>query len=281
MSNKSDDEGLASSVARALGLNRSQTQSGSSNRTHARRPTSLVPPRQPPLPKLSEWSTPAVPDSVWSSMDFMLGVGMVIIQENTHKIVVVYEKEKKYCFFPRGRKDVGESLEQAALREAYEESGYRASFMPHWAPHLAPFPPSDPEANYRATTEAIAITLLHWSPRTRRVGTRLVEKPGGEYLIHWYLGMIPEDMDREVGTGMPDEQNFESHLLPVDEAIKVLPGQEAKVLQFAWAVYRRTLEINQQIREEEVKQASSAAPTLDDDTGAIRGSTNDDARPNL
>ena len=51
----------------------------------------------------------------------MLGAGMVLIQENTHKIVVVYEKRKKFWFFPRGRKDIGETLEQAALREAYEE----------------------------------------------------------------------------------------------------------------------------------------------------------------
>jgi 8-oxo-dGTP pyrophosphatase MutT (NUDIX family) len=46
---------------------------------------------------------------------------MVIIQQNTHKIVVVYETKRKYWFFPRGRKDVGESIEAAALREAYEE----------------------------------------------------------------------------------------------------------------------------------------------------------------
>jgi ADP-ribose pyrophosphatase YjhB (NUDIX family) len=46
---------------------------------------------------------------------------MVIIQQNTHKIVVVFETQKKYWFFPRGRKDIGESLEKAALREAYEE----------------------------------------------------------------------------------------------------------------------------------------------------------------
>jgi ADP-ribose pyrophosphatase YjhB (NUDIX family) len=51
----------------------------------------------------------------------MLGAGMVLIQENTHKIVVVYETQKRYWFFPRGRKDMGESLEQTALREAYEE----------------------------------------------------------------------------------------------------------------------------------------------------------------
>ena len=53
----------------------------------------------------------------------MLGAGMVIFQPSTHKVVVVYETEKQYWFLPRGRKDVGESLEQTALREASEEVG--------------------------------------------------------------------------------------------------------------------------------------------------------------
>ena len=70
---------------------------------------------------LSNLSTPAVPDSMWFASDFMLGVGMVIIQPSTGKVVVLYEKARKYWFLPKGRKDVGETLEQAALREAYEE----------------------------------------------------------------------------------------------------------------------------------------------------------------
>lgn len=78
-------------------------------------------PSPPPPPLSKPYSSPGVQDSYWCSQDFMLGAGMVLIQENTHKIVVVYETLKKYWFFPRGRKDVGESLEQTALREAYEE----------------------------------------------------------------------------------------------------------------------------------------------------------------
>ena len=46
---------------------------------------------------------------------------MVLIQEETEKIAVVYDSNSKSWFLPKGRKDVGESLEQAALREAHEE----------------------------------------------------------------------------------------------------------------------------------------------------------------
>ena len=58
----------------------------------------------------------------------MLGAGMVIIQPSTKKVIVLSEKAEAsdgrvfhYWFLPKGRKDVGESLEQTALREAYEE----------------------------------------------------------------------------------------------------------------------------------------------------------------
>jgi len=73
------------------------------------------------LPNLSMNSTPAVPSSLWFTSDFLLGAGMVIIQPETEKVVVIYDTERKTWFLPKGRKDVGESLEQAALREAYEE----------------------------------------------------------------------------------------------------------------------------------------------------------------
>jgi hypothetical protein len=42
---------------------------------------------------------------------------------------------------------------------------------------------------------------------------------------------------------MPDEQNFESHLVSVEEALPLLDISEAPVLRYAWAVYNSTLEI--------------------------------------
>jgi 8-oxo-dGTP pyrophosphatase MutT (NUDIX family) len=59
----------------------------------------------------------------------MLGAGMVIIQPSTHRLVILYDTQKKRWFLPKGRKDLGESLEQAALREAYEEVGHITSLF--------------------------------------------------------------------------------------------------------------------------------------------------------
>ena len=77
--------------------------------------------RTPSPEPLSEYSTPMVPNSAWCSQNFMLGAGMVILQPSTNKVAIVYDSIGKYWFLPKGRKDLGESLEKTALREAYEE----------------------------------------------------------------------------------------------------------------------------------------------------------------
>ena len=53
------------------------------------------------------------------SENFMLGAGAVIIQPSSGKVVIVQDDDRR--FLPKGRKDLGESIEHAALREAYEE----------------------------------------------------------------------------------------------------------------------------------------------------------------
>jgi hypothetical protein len=89
------------------------------------------PPSFVPSP-LGNHSTPTVPDSLWFANDFQIGAGVVIIQPETGKIVLVSDKKEvpdhkgrmmewERFFLPKGRKDVGESIEQAALREGYEE----------------------------------------------------------------------------------------------------------------------------------------------------------------
>jgi len=199
-------------------------------------------------PKLSQWSSPAVPDSGWCSSNLLLGTGMVLIQRSTRKIVVVCEPTRDYWFFPRGRKDLGESLEAAALREAYEESGYRAEFMPVYNPSRAPAPPGKTSMYEQANTEPIYVTTTAW----REV--RNIQGPdaslGYEYLTTWYIGQIPDDAVREEGTGQLDEENYVSHLLTYEEAMKKVWGSERDVLRYAWAIFLRTLEIEDALAKE-------------------------------
>ena len=63
------------------------------------------------------------------SENFMLGAGALIIQPSSGKVVIVQEGNR--WFLPKGRKDIGESIEQAALREAYEEVRVSIRFRLH------------------------------------------------------------------------------------------------------------------------------------------------------
>ncbi|THV03511.1 hypothetical protein K435DRAFT_774904 [Dendrothele bispora CBS 962.96] len=225
--------------------------------------------------QISEWSSPPVPHSGWAGCDLMLGAGMVIIQPSTGKVVVVEEmieyienevtgKAKKIdkgkrkesgktgddtagpaerktmtfrrrCFLPRGRKDIGESVDQTALREAYEESGYEVDFLPLHVYNRQPAAPNDREAYSRPSTEAIYHTLCSWSPRFRN--GQCVDN-GGEYFVSWFIGQIPENPVHHKGVGMPDEQNYVSRLMPPEEALNALGDpMERRVLEYAWAAY--------------------------------------------
>ncbi|KAG6876565.1 hypothetical protein C0993_002273 [Termitomyces sp. T159_Od127] len=192
---------------------------------------------------MSVHSSARVSDPGWSSENFMLGAGMVIIQPSTHKLVLVYDTQYKYWFFPRGRKDVGESLETTALREAYEESGYRATFLPLFTPTHAPSPPSNPGASRRLNTVSL-YTITQWSAGR---GRRNVP---GEYMTSWYAGQIPlpPDAVHETGTGMPDEQTYTSYIVTYEEAMNRLQGLERRVLRYVWTTYLYTLDVYRELK---------------------------------
>lgn len=135
--------------------------------------------------QLSERSTAAIPNSVFHATDFRLGAGVVIIQPSTAKVVLVTDKRERW-FLPKGRKDKGESLEQTALREAYEEVRLyeRPSLHPciHFVPHLDLMSnltgPSTPHPPF-----LILIMFYPHSPRIFFAHT----------CVSFYLGMISGD----------------------------------------------------------------------------------------
>ncbi|TBU59954.1 hypothetical protein BD310DRAFT_876361 [Dichomitus squalens] len=199
---------------------------------------------------LSNDSTPAVPDSVWFASDFMLGSGMAIIQPSSGKVVILCQREKdrhgrehSYWFLPKGRKDVGESLEQTALREAYEESGYRVSMLPVVLPHNAPNPPGSIRRLDRSRilpcTEPIYISLMGYGRGGRN-------HQRGEYLTFWYVGQIPADATVEAGTRMADEVDYETHLVTIQEALARLQGPPAHVMHKAYELWTHTAQLQAQ-----------------------------------
>ncbi|KIM33100.1 hypothetical protein M408DRAFT_56833, partial [Serendipita vermifera MAFF 305830] len=183
----------------------------------------------------------------WASGAFQLAAGCVMIQESTKKVVVVRDTDTGRWFLPRGRKDVGETLEQAAFREGYEESGFNPEPLPLLLPHRQPQSPeqkkarkADPNnmAHYLTTTEPVYITTIPAPPTGRR--------DGYEYTCFWYAASLPPDAVREENTGMEDEKSYVGKLLPYEEAIRVLHDPESFVV---WFTYNKWLETCQALRD--------------------------------
>lgn len=219
----------------------------------------------------------------------MTGSGMVIFQPATRKVVVVYDETTKYWILPKGRKDVGESLEEAALREAYEEvrrspyvvpqnsqlfwhqAGYRAQFFPLYTPTNAPIPPSSQQRRPLLNTEPFYMSTAHWRNRRSMQPRGSV---GGEYLTFWYIGQIPEDAVWEANTGMSDEKGYRARLLTREEAWQKLQGTlEGFLVERAYDLWGESIAIDQQIVLAErkarldaeraaVQPASSSARTM-------------------
>ena len=222
----------------------------------------------PFVPLLSECSTPVVSDSLWFSSDLLIGAGMVVLQPSTEKVVLVHDSADDRWFMPRGRKDVGETIEQAAIREAYEESGYNAKFLPLFLPSRQPSAPNvaKPRNGLRLTsTEPIFVQLRAYDIPQGAEAESDAPGRGVEYLTFWYVGQIgmsgaqicsisshdsvpgPHDESEKGTTIGPDEDAYVPHLLDFDEAKELLIGngneKEAHILHLAVEYWRYTAEI--------------------------------------
>ncbi|KAH9957793.1 hypothetical protein BC827DRAFT_1223234 [Russula dissimulans] len=185
-------------------------QSSASATPSAVTATAFVRPQNPRNPRpprtYSDNSTPSIPASCFWTNDFLLGASMVIIQPSSGKVVLVNDTARATWFLPRGRKDIGETLEQCALREAYEESGYRVEFLPLHLPTRAPVPPGQPRHDL-SVFEPVFVTTTDFGPY-HRYGQA---DTGGQYLTFYYVGQIPADAVRVIRERLPVLLIFQSY----------------------------------------------------------------------
>jgi ADP-ribose pyrophosphatase YjhB (NUDIX family) len=90
---------------------------------------------------------------------------------------------------PKGRKDIGESLEETALRETFEETGVKVQLLPVDIDSLATS--AQGKDRPKAITEPIAVSQ------------RMTK--GGLKIIFWYVGMADSTITPEEGTQQEDE----------------------------------------------------------------------------
>jgi 8-oxo-dGTP pyrophosphatase MutT (NUDIX family) len=161
-----------------------------------------------------------------SSSNFVLSSGTVSIDISESVVLALYYPQKKEFFLPKGRKNVGETLQAAAVRETMEESGYQCQLLEHnlqtQAPNLTPGP---------WTTEPIAIH--------QRV-TNGIRK-----IIFWYLAQVNSSSLQMLNT-QEEGEDFEVHWISLDMAsAKMTYEEDQEVVSIALAaVAQRAILLN-------------------------------------
>jgi 8-oxo-dGTP pyrophosphatase MutT (NUDIX family) len=140
---------------------------------------------------------------------FVESVGAVAIKTSTREVLLIFYAGE--WMLAKGRRNVGESRQQAALREMEEETGYSCHILPLNMKTRAPpaietvddYP--DVPRVHEKVCEPFMLTCRH------------LDGNCGIKLIWWYIAAIDESA--EVGRG---EEQFKSRLVGFEEALSLL-----------------------------------------------------------
>jgi 8-oxo-dGTP pyrophosphatase MutT (NUDIX family) len=203
----------------------------------------------------------------------LTGAGVTIFHLATSRIVICKDTRNGVFFLPKGRKDASEETTITAIREGYEESGYRCRLLPLPLPHLQPSPATlDTKEGYESGTEQKKWVIEPLATRMMPVAREY------QYLLFWYAAetvsedieqalnaadvsgdgfvrpeSFPENMTleqreamdmreggvyepkRHEGTGVDEDEAFYvGMLVGVEEAMRLLGGTSADVVGRAW-----------------------------------------------
>lgn len=149
---------------------------------------------------------------------FVLSAGTVTFDQKKDRICLVQNKKGEF-FLPKGRKNVGESLEAAAIRETYEETGFSCKLLPVTMPSRVT-PRSGSKAHYpdvvrmfEGVTEPICISI--------RPGPN-----GSQKIIFWFIATTDGSYTKE--TQIENEQQFHVDFYTIEDAIAKLTFEEDK-----------------------------------------------------
>jgi 8-oxo-dGTP pyrophosphatase MutT (NUDIX family) len=170
------------------------------------------------------------------SSDFLVAAGSVLFRQSPElglQVCILYNNSNGRWILPKGRKDCGESIEAAAVRETAEETGYACELLPCRMPTRAPEPDINMVDNVRIrenTTEPFAVTI-----KDVREGT-------GIKVIWWYLTRVKSyTAERQEGT-QTDSERFDSRWVGVEETAECLTSPEHReVLAKAVALVKASL----------------------------------------
>lgn len=161
---------------------------------------------------------------------FIISAGSVLFRHNPFsgalEICILHHAIKDEWLLPKGRKDRGETIESAAIRETYEETGYPCKLWPQTIPTRAP--PAG--INNLHTVELVEGSVEPIAVTIRDLGDSEIK------MIWWYISKVEESAQKVEGSQMEDE-HFESVFVDAKLAVEHLTFEDDR------NVVRQALEI--------------------------------------
>ncbi len=163
----------------------------------------------------------------FTSSQFVLSAGAVSFEfeeDKPKKVLLVHHTRKNEWLLAKGRKDQGEDLAATAVREVFEETGYRCHIHP--VPRLPTrAPPSVGPSAIAFQSDVVRIVEGGTEPFTITIRPTSFSQAK---LIFWYIGRVDvatsaqEGAPPQRGTHMSLEGFGEAGLYPIDEALQKL-----------------------------------------------------------
>ena len=178
------------------------------------------------------------PTSQYASEQFVESCGALLfdLSADPLKVCLLHFHSKNEWFFPKGRRNTGESRQAAALREVEEETGYSCKIHPIAMPTRSPSVNDPPDAPDEARqqqnlSEPFMLTI------------REIDRKSDVKLIWWYIAVL--DATRPHSTS---ETQFKAQFFSLDDALNRLTFQlDRDILQRAIELLQ-PLESNQRGR---------------------------------
>ena len=147
-----------------------------------------------------------------------LGRGSILFAsiQTPLRVCLIYHKARGEWLLPNGRKDRGEDVRDAAVRETYEETGYLSELLPLDMVTRAP------AAGAQTTDAAVAV---RGSEEPFMVTLRRTQE-GGVQVLSWFATVCTAEARRRAGSVLQTEvEDYDSAFFEVEEAVRVATFQ--------------------------------------------------------
>jgi 8-oxo-dGTP pyrophosphatase MutT (NUDIX family) len=152
------------------------------------------------------------PTRQYTSENFIESCGAIAHDPTRQKICLIHLAQSNMWVLPKGRRNVGEAHREAALREVYEETGYRCHILP------VDMVARTPVVGDAADAPDVPRTL-HNSVEPFMVTVRNVREGQGVKIIWWYIAIMYESAGETKG---PGEEGVETGLFSYPDAEELL-----------------------------------------------------------